>query len=93
MLAIEWTDEARQDLRQIVHYVAEHNPSAAVKLGQAIEESTWPLSEHPYLFRAGRVSGTREIVAHKNYIVVYRITLTCIEVLRVMHARRNFPVD
>lgn len=91
MLPVEWTDEARYDLLQIVRYVSQRNPSAAVKLGRTIEESTLPLAEHPYLFRTGRMPGTREIVPHPNYIVVYRVITSHVEILRVIHARRNFP--
>jgi toxin ParE1/3/4 len=91
MLSIVWKDEARADLLGIVRYVAERNPAAAVQLGRTIEESVWPLPEHPYLFRPGRMPGTREIVAHRNYIVVYRVELTSIEVLRVLHARQEYP--
>lgn len=91
MLPIVWADEARTQLLDIVHYVAERNPHAAAGLGRAIEESTWLLPEHPYLFRPGRMPGTREIVAHRNYIVVYRVGLTCIEVLNVVHARQEYP--
>ncbi|WP_415136048.1 type II toxin-antitoxin system RelE/ParE family toxin [Ottowia sp.] len=49
MLSIVWTDEARVDLLEIVSYVAERNPAAAVQLGRTIEESVWPLPAHPYL--------------------------------------------
>lgn len=38
-----------------------------------------------------RIPGCREIVAHPNYIVVYRVELDHIEVLRVMHARQEYP--
>ncbi len=50
-----------------------------------------PLPEHPYLFRPGRVSGTRELVAHPNYIVVYRVTDDRIEIVNVVHARQKYP--
>lgn len=33
----------------------------------------------------------REIVAHPNYIVYYRVTAHCIEVVNVIHTRREFP--
>jgi plasmid stabilization system protein ParE len=33
----------------------------------------------------------RELVAHPNYIVLYRVTTTRIEIVNVVHARRNFP--
>lgn len=38
-----------------------------------IESSVLPASEYPYLYKSGRVSGTREIVAHPNYIIVYEV--------------------
>ncbi|MGN6653381.1 type II toxin-antitoxin system RelE/ParE family toxin [Trinickia sp.] len=50
-----------------------------------------PLAEHRYLFRTGRVAGTREVVAHPNYVVVYRVTGTAVLVLRVLHARQQYP--
>jgi plasmid stabilization system protein ParE len=62
-----------------------------MQLGQAIEQSTWPLPEHPHLFRPGRVPGTREIVVHPNYILVCRVELACIKVLSVLHARQEYP--
>jgi plasmid stabilization system protein ParE len=43
------------------------------------------------MFRLGRVDGTREIVAHPNYIVVYRVVADRIEVTAVVHARRQYP--
>ncbi|WP_415136046.1 hypothetical protein [Ottowia sp.] len=30
-------------------------------------------------------------MAHRNYIVVYRVELTSIEVLRVLHVRQEYP--
>jgi len=57
-----------------------------------IESSVMPAAEHPYLFRAGREPGTREIVAHPNYIVVYRVTISTIEVVSVIHTRQLYPV-
>jgi toxin ParE1/3/4 len=35
----------------------------------------------------------REIVTHPNYIVFYRVTATCIEVVNVVHVRREFPIS
>ena len=91
MPSIVWTDEARSDLLEIVAYIADRNPSAAVQLGRAIEQSTWPLPQNPYLFkRSERREGCREIVVHRNYILVYRVG-AAIEVLRILHARQQYP--
>ena len=77
-------------LRTILGYIADRNPSAAEKLLGDIEDATSALPYHPYLYRHGRVSGTREIVVHPNYIVVYRVT-DCIEIVHVLHARQEYP--
>jgi transposase InsO family protein len=43
----------------------------------------------PHLYRiSDRVPGLREIVAHPNYIVLYRVTATCIEIVIDVYARR-----
>jgi plasmid stabilization system protein ParE len=45
------------------------------------------------MFRTGRLPGTREIVAHPNYIVVYRVLIDRIVVEAVIHARQKYPPD
>ena len=91
MLPIVWNAQAEEDLLSIIEFVGQYDTWAAERLGEAIRVSTWPLSEHPYLFRPGRVLGTREIVAHPNYIIVYRVELESIQVLRVLHSRQEYP--
>ncbi len=56
-----------------------------------IEAAVLPLAEHPYLFRVGRVAGTRELVAHPNYIVIYRVLTERVEIVDVVHARQSYP--
>jgi len=58
---------------------------------QAIRGSTWALQEHPNLYRRSeRVPGCREIVAHRNYVVVYRVEMKCIRIVRVLHASQMY---
>ena len=59
-------------------------------MGAAIRRTTNRIADHPYLYRPGRVAGTREAVVHPNYILVYRVRET-IEILAVLHARRRYP--
>ncbi|NRO98932.1 type II toxin-antitoxin system mRNA interferase toxin, RelE/StbE family [Paraburkholderia sp. NMBU_R16] len=91
MLPIVWLPAARRNLAAILRFIAEHSPAAAVRIKNVIEDPVLPLAEHPYLFRTGRVAGTREVVAHPNYVIVYRVTGTTVLVLRVLHARQQFP--
>ena len=93
MLPIVWTEAAQRDLDEIVAYIAADNEAAAYLLQERIELSVQPASHHPYMFRSGKVDGTREIVAHPNYLVIYRITVTHIQVEAVIHARQKYPPD
>jgi len=49
------------------------------------------LPQHPYLYRPGLVAGTREIVVHPNYVVIYRVTISAIEIINVLHSRQQYP--
>jgi addiction module RelE/StbE family toxin len=92
MLPVLWTDEADADLDEITAYIGQFDVGAAFRLWSCIIESVKYLPEHPLMYRQSeRVPGCREIVAHPNYIVVYRVGATAIEVLRVMHARQEYP--
>lgn len=92
MLTIFWRDSARDDLRAIIRYIANENPAAARRMKGLLEASILPASEHPYMYRASeRVPGLREIIAHPNYIIFYRVTANRIEVVNVVHAYREFP--
>ena len=64
---------------------------AAVRMHERIEQSVLPTASHPYMFRSGRVNGTREIVAHPNYVVVYRVLADMMLVTAVVHARQEYP--
>ena len=81
MLPITWRATARADLAEIVRFISESNPPAARRIAAVIRAAVQPTAEHPYLFKPGRVAGTREIVAHPNYLVVYRVAHTAIEVV------------
>ncbi|GAB82202.1 type II toxin-antitoxin system RelE/ParE family toxin [Shimwellia blattae] len=74
-------------MADIIDYIEQYNPAASRKLHQPIVHVAKSLPHHPYLYRPGRVAGTREIVFHPNYLVVYHINDTEIEILRVLHAR------
>ena len=93
MLPIFWRPAARDDLVKIIRYIANENPAAARRMKRLLQESILPVAEHPYLYRQSeRVPGCREIVAHPNYIILYRVAAVCIEVVSVVHARQQYPL-
>mgnify|MGYP000098876466 CR=1 FL=1 len=91
MQAVRWSDEATTDLVEIIDYIEQHNVAAAQSLHAAVVHSAESLPLMPYLFRLGRVAGTREHVVHPNYIVVYKVGNDVIEILRVLHSRQQYP--
>jgi len=62
---LEWRQAARDDLLAIVDYISDDNPAAAQALKDEIEAKVSRLPDHPQLYRAGRVAGTREMVVHE----------------------------
>ena len=91
MQTARWSDEATTDLVDIIDYIEQRNPIAAQSLHTAIVQSAESLPLMPYLFRPGRVSGTREHVVHPNYIMVYQVGDDVIDILRVLHTRQQYP--
>jgi len=90
-LKVRWRRAAEADRDGIVDFIAQDDPVAAIELGDTIERRIAELPQRPRLHRPGRVKGTREMVVHPNYIVVYRITSREIEILRVLHSARQWP--
>ncbi len=90
---LEWRLAARDDLLAIVDYISDDNPAAAQALKDEIEAKVSRLPEHPKLYRAGRVAGTREMVVHRNYLVIYVENKDVISILRVLHGAQQWPSE
>ncbi len=91
MLVLEWREAARADLTDILDYIVSDNPDAALQLLEEIESKAMRLTDHPKLYRRGRVEGTREMVVRSNYVVVYSEDIHAVTVLRVLHTARLWP--
>jgi toxin ParE1/3/4 len=91
-VTVFWTPEALADRHAIYDYIEADNPNAAVSLDERFSVAASRLSGHPYLGRHGRISGTRELVVHQNYILAYDVAGAGIRVLRVLHVARQWPV-
>jgi len=90
--SVEWRPRARINLSALIINIAEDNPDAAQELKDEIETKTAKLPNHPKLYKISpRIKGLRELVVRANYIVFYRETPNLIEVVNVVHARRQWP--
>ena len=90
-MKLVWTRPPREDRKAIREYIAVDNPSAALDLDELLSEKAARLLDHPGLGRPGRLQGTRELVAHRNYILIYDVAGDLVRVLRVLHAARQWP--
>jgi len=37
------------------------------------------------------VADTRELLAHPNYWIIYRVTISAVEIVDILHTRREYP--
>ena len=72
-------------------YIAQDNPQAALDLDALFEQKADKLIEHHEMYRAGRKRGTREMVVHQNYMVIYRVQGEAVEILRIKHVAQQWP--
>lgn len=88
-----WQRKALQDRENIMTYIAMDNPVAAIELDLEFEEKAEIARQHPEMYKPGRVKGTREIVAHPNYVMVYRTDNVekAVIILRVLPTARQWP--
>jgi len=88
---IHWKKQAINDLIKIGTTIAKDSPTNADKMVDLIEAQVMPLASHPEIGRAGRKRGTRELVAHESYVVIYRVLTRKVEILRVKHTAQQWP--
>lgn len=91
MMELHWTPEAIQDRETIYDHIETDNPVAALALDELLGERAARLVDHPELGRRGRVVGTRELVVHQSYILIYDVIGGQVRILRVLHAARQWP--
>lgn len=90
-MSLVWTRQASEDRKAVREYIAADNPSAALDFDERLSAMAARLIDHPGLGRPGRVEGTRELVVHQNYILVYHTARDLVRVLRVLHVARMWP--
>lgn len=93
-MEIVWTDEALDDLAEIVaYYYIEASPRTALSVERRIVEQIEGLPPFPERIRkSDRIPGARELVVNRlPYIVFVKLLQDAIVVLNVVHTARKFP--
>jgi toxin ParE1/3/4 len=89
-LKLAWRPMALDDRDRIMDYIAQDNIPAAIELDTLFEKKAHALTEHPNLFKTGRMKGTREAVVHPNYVMVYEVSDDLIAIVRVLHTSQEW---
>lgn len=90
---VNFTPQARDDLRAIQVWIAEDDERAADRVISRIVQTAMMFGQFPMLGRPGQVAGTREFsVPGLPYLIVYSLTSeTELDVLTVLYTRRRYP--
>lgn len=88
-----WTEDARDDLGAIFYHIAleDGDYDAAVTIVRGIRKTAKSLSQFPSLGAAGRIQGTRELLAEKRYYIIYRLIKGNVQILNIVHTSRQYP--
>ncbi|RSZ55689.1 type II toxin-antitoxin system RelE/ParE family toxin [Massilia atriviolacea] len=91
MHVVHWKKQAINDLIKIGQFIARDSPAHAKKMIERIQGKLQPLATYPRLGRPGHKRGTYELIAHEHYVIIYRVSATEVEILRIKHTARRWP--
>ena len=93
-MAVFWTDEALDDLEEILaYYYLEAGPATAEAVERRITSQVEGLEPFPERIRkSDRIPGARELVVNRlPYVAFVKLVEDGIVVLNVVHTARKFP--
>lgn len=86
-----WTPPALADRDQIWREIAQDNADAASRLDARFSDAASQLIEFPQSGRPGAISGTRELIPHRNYRLVYSVDRGTVWIVALLHVARAWP--
>lgn len=94
-MKVVWTDPAEADRERIVFFIAQDNPLAAIEMDAFFTKVALSLAQFPMRGRRGREPLSRELIAHKNYILVYGIDEEAgiIYIKSLLHSSQQYPPE
>lgn len=90
-MRVLWTPEAQQDRTDIWDFLATDSPRAAARMDQLFSDAAAALSHFPMRGRKGQIAGTRELIPHESYRLVYEVDNDTVWVLAIAHTARQWP--
>lgn len=90
-MKVKWSPEAETDRSEIFDYIAQENPNAAEKINSLLDKAVDRLRRFPLLARQGKLPGTRELIPHPSWRLVYEIRGDTIWISSIFHTARQWP--
>lgn len=90
-MKVIWAKRAVLTRNALIDFIADDSVLAALEVDDTITAATLRLAEFPLLGKPGRIAGTRELVAHEHYILVYEVADDILVILMVLHTSRQWP--
>jgi plasmid stabilization system protein ParE len=91
-MRVRWTPAAAADLQGISDYLEGHRPQYRDSTMRRLYDGIRSLKQRPQRGRAGRETGTRELLFPPTpYVEAFRIKGQTIEVVRIYHAAQDRP--
>lgn len=90
-MRVIWSPQSMEDRKQVYAFISEYDSEAADAMDTLFETQAQRLLVYPELGRVGRVVGTRELVVHKHYVLVYVQRTNFIGIAALLHTSRQYP--
>ena len=93
-MTLRFTPRARDDLREIMDYIARDNPAGADRVGRAIFDACALIAARPYLgIRNARAPELRSrLIARYPYRIHYFVENANVWIVHIRHSARR-PLD
>lgn len=89
---IEVSRAALADFDAVYDFIADANPQAAARVLRSLDRAIQLLPDQPRLGRPFQFRRRKlRLLTHRGYLVFYRERPGVIEIVRVIHGRRNIP--
>ncbi len=95
MVKVEWSPLARDELDEILDYIAQDSPEYAISFFEQVQEKVRDLINFPKIGRKVPEfdkPNIRELIL-KNYRIIYRILEDKIQIIRIFHGSKPLDFD
>lgn len=88
---VHWVRAAERDRSDILDYIAAQDLSAAIRMDELFSQAAINLTQFPFSGKAGSIAGTRELILHERYRLLYEIADESVWILALVHTAQRWP--